>query len=99
MSFTLWMGPLPMHWTARIEQVGPTGFIDRQLQGPFATWVHRHIFVPRDKGTTVIDFVEAELSRDPFWRMAGLSMWLGMPVLFEYRAWKTKRILASLVPE
>lgn len=95
MSFTLWTGPIPIRWTARIEQVGPTGFIDRQLAGPFARWIHRHIFVPTgDDTTTVIDVIEAELHSDPFWRLVGLSMWAGLPMLFAYRGWKTKRVLA-----
>jgi len=94
MSFTLWTGPIPIRWIARIEQVEPTGFIDRQLAGPFARWVHRHIFVPNgDDSTTVIDVVGAELHRDPFWRTVGLSMWAGLPMLFAYRGWKTKRTL------
>ena len=79
MSFTLWMGPIPLRWTARIEQVVATGFIDRQVQGPFGKWIHRHIFIPDgDSSTTVIDVVEAELHHDPFWRMAGIGMWLGI---------------------
>ena len=42
MDFTMWLGPLPVHWLARIEAVSPAGFSDRQLRGPFAEWVHRH---------------------------------------------------------
>ncbi len=96
MSFTLWMGPLPLHWTARIENVTPAGFTDRQLSGPFASWVHRHIFVPlSDSSTAVIDVVDAELSRDPFWRLAGFSMWIGMPALFAYRGWKTRQLFRA----
>ena len=96
MSFTIWAGPVPLNWTARIEQAGPNGFIDRQLCGPFATWVHKHIFVlNRYGGVTVVDEVEAELHRHPFWRLVGMSMWIGMPILFAFRQWKTKRILQS----
>jgi ligand-binding SRPBCC domain-containing protein len=99
MSFTLWMGPIPLHWTARMESVIPTGFIDRQIRGPFAKWVHRHIFVPQGKNsTTVVDVVEAQLSRQPFWRLAGFAMWIGMPLLFRYRAWKTRRLVRSNSP-
>lgn len=39
MDFTLWLGPLPMRWVARIEDVNPTRFADRQLRGPFRQWV------------------------------------------------------------
>ena len=51
MSFRIWLGPLPVRWTARIEHADPAGFTDRQLAGPFAEWVHRHTFDPTGPGT------------------------------------------------
>lgn len=96
MDFTLWAGPIPLRWVARIEDASPAGFVDRQARGPFAAWAHRHSFVRVDDRTTdVVDEVEAELKRHPFWRLAGALMWVGMPVLFAYRGWKTKRILEA----
>ncbi len=96
MDFTLWAGPVPLHWVARIEDASVEGFTDRQTRGPFAAWAHRHRFVRVDDGTTdVVDEVEAELKRHPFWGLAGALMWAGMPVLFAYRGWKTKRILEA----
>lgn len=96
MDFTLWAGPIPVRWAARIEDVSPDGFVDRQLQGPFASWVHRHRFVRvGDRTTDVVDEVEAELKRHPFWGLVGALMWLGMPLLFAYRGWKTQRILEA----
>lgn len=94
MDFTLWLGPLPMRWLARIEEVGNNGFTDRQLRGPFRSWVHRHHFRPVDETTTeVLDNVEAELKKHPWWGLIGLGMWLNMPILFAYRGWKTKRLV------
>lgn len=96
MRFTLWMGPLPLRWHARIENVTPNGFVDRQLDGPFDRWVHRHIFVPDGESrTTVVDVVDAKLNSRPIWKLLGLGMWVGMPALFAYRGWKTKRLLRS----
>jgi ligand-binding SRPBCC domain-containing protein len=46
--------------------------------------------------TLVIDHVEAELSRHWFWRLAGLGMWLSLPLLFAYRGWQTRRLAADL---
>jgi ligand-binding SRPBCC domain-containing protein len=94
MDFTLWLGPLPLRWLARIENVGYNGFTDRQLRGPFTTWVHRHHFRPVDETTTeVFDEVEAELKKHPWWSLVGLGMWLNMPILFAYRGWKTRSLL------
>ena len=96
MDFTLWAGPIPVRWVARIEDASTGGFTDRQLRGPFAAWAHHHSFVRVDDRTTdVVDEVEAKLKRHPFWGPAGALMWIGMPVLFAYRARQTKRLLAK----
>jgi ligand-binding SRPBCC domain-containing protein len=96
MEFTLWVGPFPIRWLARIEQVTPTSFVDRQVRGPFTRWVHRHSFVALSDGTTeVLDEVEVELATQWFWRLVGFGMWLNLPVLFAFRAWKTRRLLGD----
>lgn len=98
MDFTMWLGPLPVRWVAKIEAVTPTSFVDRMLQGPFNKWVHRHSFVAiDDKQTTVEDHVEVELSSNPFWKVVGGLMWLNLPVLFAFRQFKTRSILRSTV--
>jgi len=94
MSFTLWLGPLPIHWLARIENVSPSGFTDRQLRGPFSEWVHRHTYkAVNDQVTDVIDEITLKTRFHPIWGLVGIGMRLGLPILFAYRAWKTKRIL------
>ncbi|MCX6044321.1 MAG: hypothetical protein NT075_04360 [Chloroflexi bacterium] len=94
MDFTMWLGPLPIHWLARIEQVTPISFVDAQLRGPFTKWVHHHTFMPLNgQTTTVIDRVEAIVSEHWFWKMVGWGMWLNLPVLFAYRGWKTRQML------
>lgn len=94
MDFTLWMGPLPLRWQARIENVTPSGFDDRQLSGPFSSWVHRHRFEAVDANTTIVnDEIQAELAPGWFWRAVGALMWLNLPVLFAYRGWRTRRYL------
>ena len=94
MDFTMWLGPFPIRWLARIQDVSATGFTDRQLEGPFAEWVHRHIFVAVDEQTSVIlDEVNLRLRSHPIWWLVGMAMWLGLPLLFAYRAWKTRRML------
>ena len=95
MDFTMWLGPLPMRWLARIEAVSDAGFTDRQLRGPFTEWIHRHIFRAVDENTTdVMDEITFRLRLHPLWWPVGLGMWLGLPILFAFRAWKTKRMLS-----
>jgi ligand-binding SRPBCC domain-containing protein len=94
MDFTMWMGPLPVRWQARVENVTLTGFLDRQVRGPFAAWAHRHTFVQlAEGGTEVLDEVEARLKTHALWGLVGLAMWLGLPLLFAYRGWQTRRLL------
>ena len=94
MEFTMWLGPLPIRWRARIEQKSDTGFVDRQISGPFAQWEHLHTFVPIDVvRTEIVDQVTAQLSSHWFWQFVGINMWFGLPILFAYRGWKTRRML------
>jgi ligand-binding SRPBCC domain-containing protein len=95
MDFTMWLGPLPVRWIAQIEDTEETGFVDRQIRGPFAQWVHRHTFVPVNETLTEVhDEVTVDLhEHNRFWQIVGFSMWLGLPVLFAYRAWRTRRLL------
>ena len=96
MDFTLWLGPLPIRWQARIEEVSPSGFVDRQLDGPFRQWVHRHSFKSVDEKTTeVIDHIEFKLDQRPVKGLIGLGMGLSLPLLFAYRGWKTRRLLRN----
>ena len=90
----MWLGLLPLRWLARIEGVSLDGFTDRQLRGPFAAWVHRHSFEAVDEQTTdVVDEINLRLKAHPFWWLVGMGMRLGLPVLFAYRAQKTRRLL------
>ena len=96
MDFTLWLGPLPVHWIAQIEDAGPVGFTDRQVCGPFAKWIHCHRFVVVDESVTeVLDEIELNLRPHWVWGLVGLGMWLSLPLLFAYRGWKTRRLLKT----
>lgn len=96
MAFTLWMAFLPIRWEAKIENVSANGFTDRQLRGPMAHWEHRHTFEQLSPNRTrVIDEIDASLKKDPLGFLLGGMMWLGLPVLFAFRGWKTKKLLST----
>lgn len=93
MTFTIWLGPLPVRWTAIFSEVGEDGFTDTQLQGPYRSWIHRHRFRPLDENNTEIhDVITAELGLSR-WTAVALGMWLGLPLLFRHRVRLTRRIL------
>ena len=92
----MWLGPLPVKWRAYISQLSSKGFTDHQIEGPFRYWIHQHTFVDIDaQETEVIDEVQAGLKWNAVWAPVGLVMWLGLPLLFAYRGWKTRRMLES----
>ena len=98
MAFVLLLGLLPIRWQARIQDVTPTGFTDCQIAGPFSMWEHRHIFTQHGTGTLITDQIQASFKPGFLPGMVGRMMWLGLPVLFAFRGWKTRRILSSSRP-
>ena len=96
MDFSLWIGPFPIRWIARIQNPSTLGFIDIQEKGPFAFWSHKHIFVAVVDGkTNIIDEITYTLKKDWFWHFVGKLMVTNLNFLFFYREWKTKRWLSN----
>lgn len=94
MDFSLGVGPVSIRWLARIEGVSPNGFTDRQVHGPFAEWAHRHSFNSVDSQTTeVVDEITLRPKHQPWNWLLGMGIWAGLPLLFAYRASKTRSIL------
>ena len=70
------------------------GFSDKQLEGPFETWQHRHSFVSNKNGETVVyDEIDYELGHGIFHALISRFMSLTLPILFSFRAWRTTRDL------
>jgi ligand-binding SRPBCC domain-containing protein len=93
-DFTMWLGFLPIRWVAVHRHVSRQGFTDEQVRGPFNRWVHRHRFKAiSGRRTSVEDEIDFSLRRHALWGPVGLAMGINLPLLFLYRAWKTKRIL------
>lgn len=95
-EFTLWLGPVPIQWTAVHSGVDPLhGFTDTQARGPLKVWRHTHRFEALDPSTTRIrEHIEYE--HHPGWR--GLFSRLlfsspGLLFLFRYRSFATRRAL------
>lgn len=96
-EFRLWLGPVPVDWVARHEDVGEDGFTDVMVEGPLAAWSHRHTFEARESGgATVIDRIDYAHPAGP--RGAWTRVAFGRPALqalFAYRALATQRALKT----
>jgi ligand-binding SRPBCC domain-containing protein len=93
-----WLGPMPLRWVAEHTAYEPGRmFADRQISGPFASWVHRHLFVDDGAGGTILrDEVDYEpplgwLGR----RFGGHFLEEKLKQLFDYRHETTRRIVES----
>lgn len=61
------LGPVPVEWISEhLAPDPPNAFADFQVDGPFARWLHRHLFAARDDGgCEVEDRIEYELPFEP----------------------------------
>jgi ligand-binding SRPBCC domain-containing protein len=58
---------LPMRWRTEITAWEPPyRFVDTQLKGPYALWVHEHTFSQTPEGVEMIDRVEYRVPAGPF---------------------------------
>jgi len=76
----------PFWWTAlHTGYVKNQFFVDEQIVGPFAKWIHRHEFEARGSATLLTDRVE--------FRLPGLewAVQLALHQMFRYRHSTTKR--------
>jgi ligand-binding SRPBCC domain-containing protein len=96
LSFSMWLGPIPIQWESRFPEMSENGFVDTQGKGPFRAWTHRHTFSEVGEGITEVrDQIEAYLDATLWRRFVGLVMWSTLPVLFKYRQMQTRRILEA----
>ncbi len=96
-KFTLWVGPLPLRWTAVHRGVSSRGFTDIQANGPAARWEHTHTFTPLDAATTRIDeHIEFEHKRG-LWGLVTRLLFSrpNLLLMFTYRKFATRWHLRS----
>ena len=91
-KFTLWLGPLPIRWTAVHSNVTAAGFTDTQTEGPAQKWVHTHTFQPLSKTETEVqEYIDYEHGRG-FWGVMTRLLFAkpGLYLMFTYRMLRTR---------
>ena len=94
-DYKLSLRGVPVRWRSVIEQWLPSRrFVDRQLKGPYRTWIHTHEFEPRAGGTLVRDHVRYALPFGPLGDVvAGAYVARDLDRIFAYRRARLRELL------
>lgn len=87
---------VPFAWRTRIARWEPESrFVDEQLAGPYASWVHTHAFRPARGGTLMTDEVRYRLPLFPAGELAYPLVRLQLARIFAYRARRIRELLGG----
>ena len=87
---------IPFRWKTLISKWEPDrSFVDEQVTGPYARWVHTHSFHQESGGTLVTDEVRYRLPWFPLGEIAYPLVRVQLQRVFAYRA---RRLTALLPP-
>jgi ligand-binding SRPBCC domain-containing protein len=57
-AYQLRIRGVPIRWESEITAWEPPHrFVDEQRRGPYRQWIHEHLFVSENDGTTIVDNV------------------------------------------
>ena len=93
-DYALRLHGLPVRWRTRIDAwEPPRRFVDRQVRGPFRTWVHTHTFQALGDGTLIGDVVLFDLYCRPLARTPALGwIFADLRAIFEHRRREVERV-------
>lgn len=93
-SIGLW--GIPMAWRTRISVWQPPfRFVDEQLRGPYAEWVHEHQFTSHDGMTRIDDRVTFRLPFGPLGALAAPVVKRMLRRIFEHRQETVSDLLSA----
>jgi ligand-binding SRPBCC domain-containing protein len=85
---------VPFSWKTRITRWEPgVSFVDEQISGPYAVWVHTHTFSDVDGGTLVEDEVAYRLPLYPIGEIALPLVKRQLDYIFAFRREAIERML------
>lgn len=96
-DYTIGLHGISMRWRTRIVSWRPNEeFIDEQLRGPYALWVHRHTFRDDGSGGTVIDDeVRYRLPLGALGNVAHPLVRWQLRRIFQYRTARVRELLGD----
>lgn len=96
-DFMLSLLGVPFKWQTEISVWDPPHmFVDRQVEGPYAEWIHRHTFRDSGDGKTIVeDDVTYTLPSQPLGELAHPLVRKQLEKIFSYRQETIRQLLQS----